>query len=75
MSCFECKWPNLQRTREGEICCPRCGAKAPYNAKTRPREKAELPFVATTYTAILGVFALVLPFLVPIIIEVSLAHP
>ena len=75
MSCYECKWPNLQRTREGEVWCPRCGTKAPNDAASRPRSKAKLPLVASIYTLVLGIFALAMPFFVPLIVKVSLANP
>lgn len=74
MKCFECGWPRISRTREGERRCPRCGTAATPSAG-RASSKPEGSKVARIYTGVLAVFALVFPFLVPIILKVSLANP
>lgn len=57
----------------GQRSCPRCGAKAhPETVASKPSKDGPSN-VVKIYTAVLSVWGLVLPFLVPIIIKISLA--
>lgn len=73
MSCYECGWPNITRTRDGQRCCPRCGTAEP--AGRTAAEPAEQPSgVVKAYTGFFAVVGLLFPFLVPIIIKLSLLY-
>lgn len=70
MSCYECGWSRISRTRDGHRVCPRCGAaEAPSHHK---EEAGEQPTgVVKAYTGFFAVFGLLFPFLIPIILKVS----
>lgn len=70
MRCYECGWPNLQRKRGGGLHCPRCGTRS--HSRRSSDDPGEQPSrVVKTYTGILLAWALISPFLVPIIIKLS----
>jgi hypothetical protein len=58
----------------GERWCPRCGAKGSAEPVAVTPARERISMAVKVYTGILIVFSLVLPFLMPFIINVSLAH-
>ncbi len=74
MSCFECGWPRLSRTRDGEHRCPRCGTRGKVD-KAAGKTGDEPSKTVKIFTGFFAVWGLLFPFLVPIIIKISLANP
>lgn len=75
MKCYECGFPKISKNRYGERRCPRCGTKAGKPAAVVARKSEQPSLVVKVFTLTFALFALTFPFLVPLLLKVSLANP